>query len=63
MFMAEGAVRLPSGRLTPAAAHKRSDNVCCESGLSDISRVLRLLLKTSIKGFPPSLLGAGSVMS
>lgn len=60
--MAEAAVRRPSGRLTPHAAHSKSDNCCCVSDFSgSSSRFEARFERASISGIPPLLRGAGNL--
>jgi len=61
-FFAEGAVRLPSGRFIPKAAHKRFDRVCIGSFSPLNVRVDILSFNADMSGFPPSLWGLGSCM-
>lgn len=62
MWRQYGAVRSPFGRLTPNAAHKRSDRICGGRRRSEYSRVECLDLSASVKGFPPALLGGGNAI-
>src|ERR1017187_5354571 len=59
-FMAEGAVRRPSGRLIPKAAQSKFESVCGESVPEPNSRVDLRSLRTCIRGRPPSVCGGGS---
>src|SRR5208337_1901887 len=59
-LIAEGAVRRPSGRLIPNAAHSRFESVCGESMPDPNSRVDLRSLRTSIRGRPPVVCGGGS---
>jgi hypothetical protein len=59
-FMADGAVRRPSGRLMPKAAQSKFESVCCESVPEPNSRVDLRSLRTSIRGRPPIVCGSGS---
>src|SRR5208337_529804 len=59
-FMAEGAVRRPSGRLIPKAAQSKFESVCSESVPEPNSRVDLRSLRTSIRGRPPLVCGDGS---
>src|SRR5512143_3336802 len=60
--MAEGAVRRPSGRLMPFAAHRRSDRSWALRSLSDQSRTEARLAKASMTGSPRVLFGSLSLI-
>src|ERR1039458_4176874 len=60
-FMAEGAVRCPSGLLIPNAAQSRLESVCGERVAGPNSRVDFRSLSTCIRGRPPSVCGGGSL--
>src|SRR5512135_1650186 len=60
--MAEGAVRRPSGRLTPLAAQRRSERSCRLRSLSDQSRTEALRAKACMTGNPLVLFGSLSLI-
>jgi hypothetical protein len=53
-------VRSPLGRLTPKAAHNKSESVCIGSERLEYARVERRRLSAESNGCPPSRRGAGS---
>ena len=61
--MAEGAVRPPSRRFLPKAAHSRFESTGSGSGLRANSREDRRFASACISGKPPRLSGAGSLMT
>ena len=54
-FMAEGAVRLPSSRLTPKPAHSRLDSTWSGSLAVSNSRDEWRMFNTCMSGLPPSV--------
>src|ERR1700690_748377 len=60
--MAEGAVRLPSGRLMPKAAQRRLEICWGESSLESKALAVDRLASASISGIPPVFCGAGRSM-
>ena len=59
VFIADGAVRPPSGRLMPLAAHNRLASRGNGNSLRENSRIERRRAIASINGMPPDLSGAG----
>src|ERR1039458_8611221 len=61
-LLAEGAVRFPSGRFTPYAAHSRFESACGDSFSALNSLPLWRVLRACISGMPPVVFGLGSGM-
>src|SRR5208282_2765745 len=57
--LAEGAVRLPSGRLIPKAAQRRLESCRGESSLESKALAVDRFASASIRGMPPVFCGAG----
>jgi hypothetical protein len=51
--MADGAVRLPSGRLMPKHAQSKLESWLGDKSLESNSRPVERFAKASIKGMPP----------
>src|ERR1039457_3578710 len=62
LLFADGAVRLPSGRLTPKADQSRLEICCGERSLVAKARAVDRFASASINGIPPVFCGAGSSM-
>src|SRR5574338_1437193 len=62
-LIADGAVRFLSGRLTPLAAHKRSESSCGCSSRSDQVRTEALSHSASMMVSPPLFAGALSLIA
>src|ERR1039458_7311931 len=61
-LLAEGAVRFPSGRFTPYAAHSRFESACGDNFSALNSLPLWRALRACISGMPPVMFGLGSGM-
>src|ERR1035438_2555755 len=60
--LAEGAVRLPLGRLMPKAAQRRLESCRGESSLESKALAVDRLASASISGMPPVFCGTGRSM-
>ena len=63
MLLADGAVRLPSGRLMPNEAYSKVESCWGDKSLESNALAVERFANASNKGIPPDFWGAGSLMS